>query len=510
MAESGNAFDRILIAGLFALSALEGAAVDLHGSGIKAEASVVDTEWGAIRGSSDGEVSAWKAIPYAAPPVGELRWRPPVAPEPWTGVLDATAFGPPCPQVDDDGVVIGEENCLQLNVWAPVDAGAGSRLPVLFFMHGGGNIFGSVSVAYNGRYLYDGAELARRTGGVVVTTQYRLGAFGFLVHPALDVESPHGSSGNYGLRDQIAALEWVQRNIEAFGGDPGRVLLFGESAGALDTCMLLTSPRAFGLFSAVLMQSGSCRVRSIHELSFLGLEVARTVGCDTVAGAASCLRAADAEGLVSAIGSETIKDGVVTSPLGPVLDGDVLQRSPLSTLEEGIHQSVPLVIGSNADEMLLHVPDMGPLVYELRVRGLFARFGPEVADDVLALYRVGQGEGEYETGAEAFAAVLSDAQFIEQVKQLAHGAIVQDHGVVVETLAAEALRLFGDVGAEVHVGGVPPHKEGFALGVGLFDELDGAIGDVVVDGLHALLGERAGVLDAPVGKGVDHAARAGQ
>src|SRR5262249_30846164 len=182
----------------------------------------------------DGAVYAWKGIPYAAPPTDDLRWRPPTAPACWTDEKMTIAFGPMCPQLDGIGQVVGDEDCLTLNVWAPP---AATAAPVLVFIHGGGNLTGTVSDP-----LYDGAQLAAQTGALVVTLEYRLGALGFFANPSLDVESAANVSGNYGILDQIAALAWVQANIAGFGGAPDRVLLFGESAGAQDTLVHVASP----------------------------------------------------------------------------------------------------------------------------------------------------------------------------------------------------------------------------------------------------------------------------
>lgn len=215
----------------------------------------VHTRCGELRGSQEGGLSVFRGIPYARPPVGPLRYRPPQPPEPWNGVRDALRFGPAPPQdaqamgsMLDMGIGRTDEDCLYLNVWTPApDAG---RRPVMVWIHGGAFILGAGS-----QYLYDGATLARRGDVVVVTVNYRLGALGFL--PLQDAQGQPMASGNEGLLDQIAALEWVRREIAAFGGDPGCVTLFGESAGAMSCAALLGMPRARGLFQRVILQSGS-------------------------------------------------------------------------------------------------------------------------------------------------------------------------------------------------------------------------------------------------------------
>lgn len=223
------------------------------------EAGIVEVTGGRIRGlqaGGPGDIRVFKGIPYAAPPVGSLRWRPPQPVAPWSGVRDATEFAPDCLQTNAvesvppaDGAQ--SEDCLYLNIWAPAQDAA-ARRPVMVWIHGGGFIIGSGSEART-----DGASFAR-SGVVLVAINYRLGPLGFLAHPALSAESPHNASGNYGILDQIAALQWVQDNIEAFGGDPDNVTIFGESAGAMSVCYLNTTPLAEGLFKRSIAQSGGC------------------------------------------------------------------------------------------------------------------------------------------------------------------------------------------------------------------------------------------------------------
>jgi para-nitrobenzyl esterase len=235
---------------------------------------------------ADGEVvggegrygsHAWLSIPFAAPPVGELRWRAPAPPKPWTGVRQALAFPPPCPQyasvmggVDGKaGETVGDEDCLSLAVWAPrfgpeaIPKGQG-RLPVMFWIHGGGNSIGRAA-------FFDGGNLAVRERVIVVAVQYRLGPFGWLSHPALraGAASPAEGSGNFGLLDQIRGLEWVRENVAAFGGDPGNVTIFGESAGAMDVVALLMSPRAKGLFHRAIVESGGLRHTTVEDAEHL-------------------------------------------------------------------------------------------------------------------------------------------------------------------------------------------------------------------------------------------------
>ena len=204
---------------------------------------------GAIRGAvsaSNADIVAFKGIPFAAPPVGDLRWRPPEPVTGWEGVRDASESGAICVQNGGESVT-QDEDCLFLNVWAPRETS--EPRPVLFWIHGGGYTGGSGSTA-----IYDGTPLAA-DGAVVVTINYRLNVFGFLAHPALSAESPHGASGNYGLLDMVAALEWVRDNIATFGGDPGRVTIFGESAGGGAVMSVMLMPQAEGLFHGAIAQS---------------------------------------------------------------------------------------------------------------------------------------------------------------------------------------------------------------------------------------------------------------
>src|SRR5215472_13400906 len=207
---------------------------------------------GPIRGANLKESGAvFKGIPFAQPPVDDLRWQAPALVKPWAGVRDAVAFGPPCAQNAGGRMLeTSREDCLYLNVWTP-EWPSQSAKPVMIWIHGGGNYGGTASGAN-----FDGESLARH-GVVVVTTNYRLTIFGFFAHPELTRESPHHASGNYGLMDQIAALQWVHDNIGKFGGDPGNVTVFGQSAGAVDANVLMTSPLAKGLFEKVIAESGT-------------------------------------------------------------------------------------------------------------------------------------------------------------------------------------------------------------------------------------------------------------
>ena len=217
----------------------------------------VATEYGPVDGFENDGVFSYRGIPYAAPPVGELRWKPPVEPEPWTDTLEAVDTPPICPQAAFAGLPVPgfnpNEDCLYLNVDTPAE---GERLPVMVWLHGGGFTIGEGLQADGGT---SGDRIARQAGVIVVSMNYRLGQLGFLSHSTLTAESPDGASGNYGLMDQAAAMRWVQDNIAAFGGDPDNVTVFGESAGGFSVCAHLGSSFSADLFDKAIVMSGSCQ-----------------------------------------------------------------------------------------------------------------------------------------------------------------------------------------------------------------------------------------------------------
>ncbi|GJJ01739.1 carboxylic ester hydrolase [Duganella rhizosphaerae] len=306
-----------------------------------AQAAPVMTGDGAVAGRRQGGVDVYRGIPFALPPVAQWRWRPPQPVLAWQGVRDAGQFAPACMQ---QGVSMpGEtppavsEDCLYLNLWAPPRR-AGQRLPVIVWIHGGGYANGSAAMP-----LYHGDRLARK-GVLVVTIAYRLGALGFLAHPALSAESPHRSSGNYGLMDQIAALEWVRRNIAAFGGDPGRVTIAGQSAGAMAVSALLASPRARGLCQRAIAQSGGIFEPLQLAPGYLlanaerdGASYMNSLGATTL----EAMRQLPADRLIG---------GGAGAVSHPVIEPDVLPMSPYEAYVQGRYQDVPLLLGSNAEE----------------------------------------------------------------------------------------------------------------------------------------------------------------
>ena len=328
---------------------------------------VVAISTGQLRGSLTAEgVAVFKNIPFAQPPVGELRWREPLPPKAWTGVRDATAFGPMCNQ-NDNKQLPHSEDCLQLNVWAPKWPRT-SRFPVMVWVHGGGNTAGSgVEALFNG-------EVLARHGVVVVNVNYRLGVFGFFAHPGLTKESPHHAAGNYGLADQIMALHWVRDNIARFGGDPANVTIFGESAGASDVNSLIASPLSKGLFVRVTAQSGPVGAQpSLAESEKRGVDLAAKLGF-TGEDALAKLRALP--------DTELMAKAAQGGPgLGINVDGWVLPEPASKVYAEGREQKVALLIGNNSQEMQ---PRGAP--GDIR-QMISQRYGP-LADRALAAYGV--------------------------------------------------------------------------------------------------------------------------
>ena len=379
------------------------------GAGITPEPGLVVTAAGAVRGAAVGATYAFLGIPFAEPPVAELRFRPPVVHACWQGERPATAFGSVCPQIDM-GAVIGDEDCLTLNVWTPATPPA-TPLPVMVWLHGGGEVAGSGSEPF-----YDGQDLAETYGVVVVTLNYRLGQLGFLAHTALTSESPAGVSGNYGMLDQIAALDWVQRNAAVFGGDAGNVMIFGESAGGRNVCTLVASPLAAGLFHRAAMQSGACAfLDTLAETETFGATYADMAGCTGAADVPDCLRALDVDTVVNTLSSPPSSLG--GSNWGANVDGHVLPALPLDALAAGTHNHVPLVIGTNADETARDAPmiatDAG---YQQAVRAVY---GMVFGDLIMAQYP----SASFPTPRHAFIAVTSDSRFTCPARQIARAAV---------------------------------------------------------------------------------------
>lgn len=302
------------------------------------EPLLVTLATGALRGRNAEGVEQFLGIPYAAPPLEALRLAAPAPPRPWPGERDATRAGPVClqPMVTAEGSELtGSEDCLTLNIHRPAARATSEPLPVMVWLHGGSFHGGAGS-------LYDPRRLVLAGDLLVVTVNYRLGALGFLAHPELSHRSPDVLSGNYGLMDQQAALRWVQDNIAAFGGDPRRVTLQGQSAGGASVCAQLASPAAAGLFTGAIIQSASCASAPLALAEAQGLTIAAAAGCSAPGDLVACLRSLPAAQLAAA-GAAAI--------FGPVVGGTLLPRAPAAVVAEGAQQRVPVLIGGLRDEM---------------------------------------------------------------------------------------------------------------------------------------------------------------
>lgn len=343
-----------------------------------AQAQVVQTSGGAVVGAEPvGGVRGWLGIPFAAPPIGELRWKPPQPAARWTGTYPATRFAPSCMQpLRDHGIAyyVGDdpiaEDCLYLNVWAPAGARVGAKLPVIVYVYGGSFVAGS-----SRKPLYVGDRLAAK-GAVVVGFNYRLGTLGFLAHPALTAESPAHASGDYGLLDQVAALRWVRDNITAFGGDPARVTIMGQSAGAISIALLQTSPLARGLFHRIVGLSGAPYSSATADRTPLLAEAeARGVATQKALGAAdlAAMRRMPPDRIVALQGPAA----------SPVVDGLFLTESPAATYAAHRQADVPLLIGTVADETLSPISAARTLAAYRA--GLAVQYAPNAAA-VEALY----------------------------------------------------------------------------------------------------------------------------
>jgi para-nitrobenzyl esterase len=338
-------------------SALLAIILAVSGSSVIAATDEVKIESGRLKGVDHDGVIAFKGVPFAAPPVGDLRWRPPQSPKTWSGVRSAAEYGADCMQLPfpSDAAPLGtkpNEDCLYVNVWTPASQ-QGKKLPVMVWIYGGGFVNGGSSPS-----VYDGSQFAKR-GVVFVSFNYRVGRFGFFAHPALTKADPSGLLGNYGYMDQIAALKWVQRNVAAFGGDPNNVTLFGESAGGGSVHTLLTSPLAKGLFQKAIIESGGGRgllggPRYLsHEgpggspsAEAAGLAFAKKAGITGEdAAALTALRNLPAESVVDGLNMMTMFTPTYS---GPMIDGKVIVESPDAAYLAGRWSKMPVMVGANS------------------------------------------------------------------------------------------------------------------------------------------------------------------
>ncbi|MDO3408671.1 carboxylesterase/lipase family protein [Saccharibacillus sp. CPCC 101409] len=334
------------------------------------EQTIIETKQGTLRGAEGNGVLSWKGVPYAQPPTGDLRFRAPQPPEKWTGIRDALAFGPICPQpLYGEASMFGSEappmseDCLYLNVWAP--EGERSKLPVTVWIHGGAFVTGAASIP-----LYEGTQFSLRGDCIVVSVNYRLGPFGFLHLSPLG----QGFASNTGLLDQVLALEWVRSNIAAFGGDPENVTVFGESAGAMSIAALLAMPAARGLFRRAVMQSGAAQSMSAAQAESVAASFIRLLGVD--GGNLERLNELRASELLAAADgvSRESEGGFLALPFQPVVEPGSLPADPLAAVSGGSAAGIPLLIGTNKDEGAFFFRDeahlMGPEEMDAALRSM--------------------------------------------------------------------------------------------------------------------------------------------
>jgi len=373
--------------------------------------TVVKIDTGLLSGSGT-TVRSYKGIPFAAPPVGDLRWRAPQPAKPWKGIRVAKAFPAMCPQFQ---LIPGpqSEDCLGLNVWTPARS-ASEKLPVMVWIHGGGFVIGASS-----QTAYDGEPLAAQ-GVVGVSVNYRLGIFGFFAHPGLSKESPQGVSGNYGLLDMVAGLEWVKRNIGAFGGDPNNVTIFGESAGGTAVCLLMVVPQAQGLFQKVIAESAWGMFNPISHLkeSWYGRTPLEKFGEKQGADLA-VLRSKSVAEIIKMVGMPDMSGdrAALGEAYVPVVDGVVLPDDPARLFASGKFAHVPLIAGTNADEGTLLG---GPPVHNLADLRKFAEktFGSQT-DGLLAVYPAATDADANDAAAHA----TGDYEFLHGTRSVLRAAV---------------------------------------------------------------------------------------
>ncbi len=369
-----------------------------------ADTLTVVTRNGPVRGTTTGAVHRFLGIPYAAPPIGSLRFRAPQPVAPWTEPRDATRPGSACTQVlPVVNLPVGGEDCLYLNVFTP-DPLPRKRLPVMVWIHGGGFTVGAATDN-------DPTPLVARTGVIVVTVNYRLGPFGFLGHAALTAEDPNGATGNAGIQDQQAALRWVKANIASFGGDPKRITIFGESAGGVSVCAHLLSPASRGLFRRAIVQSGPCDTLTAPAVAQAqGERFAERLGCAAAPDVLACLRAQTSTDVQAALPADPRFIFDFSVSWFPVGDGVVLPADPLDALRRGRFNKVPVIAGVTRDEGRLFVGmaynSIGaPIAPDAWATTVDDYFGPTIGAQVRAQYPL----EDYPDPGAAFGQALGDA-----------------------------------------------------------------------------------------------------
>ncbi|KAL6071657.1 Neuroligin 2b [Balamuthia mandrillaris] len=370
-----------------------------HQSSVRRAPLVVHTEYGAVHGfyAAANNSRVFLGVPFAAPPVGALRWKSPHPPSKWQGVRNATAYGPVCPQVLESPILIQDfpvsEDCLYLNVFTPKEP-ADHKLPVMLWIYGGGFDSGSAN-------LYDGTALAAEDT-IVVTFNYRLGPFGFLALPELKHENMSMPTGFYGIEDQRAAMQWVKNNIAAFGGDPERITIFGESAGAISTCIHMVANKSADLFQQALMQSGFCNVFPISEAYVMGAQFKHSLNCNTL----SCLRNKTIKEVMDAVASASL-----SFTFWPVLDPAELSQQPNISIQQGkLHSSIEaFLIGTTNEENAWWLCSTYADMTEDQYRDALLEQGlaSSAVDEVMQLYPV----EAYDHPVQALIAATSDGSF---------------------------------------------------------------------------------------------------
>lgn len=339
--------------------------------------NIVEVEGGSIQGLKENGLTVYKGVPFAAPPVGDLRWKPPQPVEPWEGVKKTQAFGP-SPYQFGNPPAGKSEDCLYLNVWTPAHKPS-EKLPVLVWIYGGGFSMGSAAEP-----VCTGEHLARK-GVIVVSIAYRVGKLGFLAHPELSAENPNKVSGNYGLLDQIAGLRWIQDNIAAFGGDPDKVTIFGESAGGISVSMLCASPLAKGLFRGAISQSGGS-FGPTRETTYPG-ENMKTLE-DAEESGRNWLEKAKVTSFTE-LRKLKVEELPIEPGMGgdwPIVDGYVIPGDQYSLYQEGKYNDVDVLVGYNSDECAFFLNSKTPEEHMAKVQ---QRYGP-FADTLLSVYPVGE------------------------------------------------------------------------------------------------------------------------
>jgi para-nitrobenzyl esterase len=393
---------------------------------------IVCTELGAVRGVFEGEMLAFKGIPYARPPVGALRWRPTEPPAQWQGVRDGSRYGSMCPQISDQEVR-GEEDCLFINVWLPHEKPT-RPLPVMVWLTGGGNH--SQSGEGTGTVVFNGEMLVPQDV-VFISYNARLGVLGYLAHPALDGERPEKISGNYGSLDQIAMLRWLKGNIAAFGGDPNKIFLFGTSAGGGNICALMTSPLTRGMIHGAAMQSSvptGCEIQTLRDAQEgTGRRVVKAVGCET-GDVAACLRSKSVTEIVKAVPGTF---SVLPRLYGPNMDGHIFPEQPLKLIVAGKYPAMPVIIGNTSDETLGWGDTAGRVTDETSYAAAIEKvFGTSARERILAVYPA----KSYATPRAAFVQVTTDAEFTCQSRRVARSLATVQKAPVYRYIFAHTLQ----------------------------------------------------------------------